>query len=167
MTTSKETFLERVRALVGPKCVIGVELDPHCHLTVKRVKLADIIILYKEYPHTDQVERAEELPDLVLKMIRGQVKPVMSLYDCRQLAWYRTDMPLMRDFVDRIKATEGKDSVLSISIGHCFPLSDVPEVGSRVLVIMDKDKAKGDTLATEVGMELVSMRGQRSWVDKC
>src|SRR5690242_2345125 len=24
-------FLERVRALVGPKAVIGVELDPHCH----------------------------------------------------------------------------------------------------------------------------------------
>ncbi|WOS66884.1 MULTISPECIES: M81 family metallopeptidase [Sinorhizobium] len=160
-------LLERVRDLVGHECVIGVELDPHCHLTIKRVKLADIIILYKEYPHTDQVERAEELLDLVLKTIRGEVNPVMSLYDCRQLAWYRTDMPPMRDLVDRIKAIEGKEGVLSISIGHCFPLSDVPEVGSRVLVIMDKDKAKGDTLATELGMELVSMRGQRTWFDQC
>ena len=26
-------ILERVRALVGPDCVIGIELDPHCHLT--------------------------------------------------------------------------------------------------------------------------------------
>ena len=34
--------LERARAIVGPDCVIGVELDPHCHLTVKRVRLADI-----------------------------------------------------------------------------------------------------------------------------
>ena len=34
--------LERARAIVGPDCVIGVELDPHCHLTVKRVQLADI-----------------------------------------------------------------------------------------------------------------------------
>ncbi|MER8842902.1 M81 family metallopeptidase [Mesorhizobium sp. M0913] len=166
--------LERVRAIVGPKCVIGVELDPHCHLTVKRVKIADIIILYKEYPHTDMVERAEDLLDMVLKTVRGQLKPVMSLYDCRQLtndcrrlAWYRTDMPLMRDFVDRIKAIEGKDGVLSISIGHGFPLSDVPEVGSRVLVVMDKDKAKGDLLATELGLDLVSMRGQPSWIDKC
>ena len=31
--------LERARAIVGPNCVIGVELDPHCHLTVKRVDL--------------------------------------------------------------------------------------------------------------------------------
>src|SRR4029077_7770476 len=36
-------IIERVRALVGPKTVIGVELDPHCHLTLKRVRLADII----------------------------------------------------------------------------------------------------------------------------
>ena len=58
--------IERVRALVGPDCVIGVELDPHCHLTLKRVRLADIIILYKEFPHTDVVERAEDLLTLVL-----------------------------------------------------------------------------------------------------
>jgi microcystin degradation protein MlrC len=72
-------IIERVRAIVGPKCVIGVELDPHCHLTLKRVRLADIIVLYKEFPHTDVVERAEDLLDLVLATLRGQIRPVMSL----------------------------------------------------------------------------------------
>ncbi|MER8412997.1 M81 family metallopeptidase [Mesorhizobium sp. M1342] len=153
-------LLECVRAIVGPKCVIGVHLDPHCHLTVKRVKLADIVILYKEYPHTDQTERAEELLELVLKTIRGQVKPVISLYDCRQLHWYPTDMPRMRDLVDRIKLMEGKDGVLSISVGHGFLPSDVPEVGTRMLVITDNQKEKGDVLATKLGLELVSMRDQ-------
>ena len=85
--------IERVRAIVGPNCVIGVELDLHCHLTVKRVRLSDIIILYKEFPHTDVAERAEELVTLVLKTIRGQVKPVMSLYDCRQIGSYPTTRP--------------------------------------------------------------------------
>ena len=59
-------LLERVRAIVPPRCVIGVELDPHCHLTLKRVELADIIVLYKEFPHTDVVERAEDVLDLLL-----------------------------------------------------------------------------------------------------
>ncbi|WP_339073405.1 M81 family metallopeptidase [Sinorhizobium meliloti] len=153
-------LLAHVRAIVGPECIIGVELDPHCHLTIKRVKLADVIILYKEYPHTDQVEIAGELLDLVLKTIRGQVKPVMSLYDCRQMHWYATDMPRMRSFVDRIKAIEAKDGVLSISVGHGFPPSDVPEVGSRILVVTDNNKEKGDALATELGLELVSMRDE-------
>ena len=153
-------IIERVRAIVGPKCVIGVELDPHCHLTLKRVRLADIIVLYKEFPHTDVVERAEDLLDLVLRELRGKIKPVMSLYDCRQIQSYPTTLPLMRAFVDRIKAMEGKDGILSISIGHCFPYADVPELSARVLVVADGDKAKADALATRLGEELVSMRGK-------
>jgi microcystin degradation protein MlrC len=152
--------IERVRALVGPRCVIGVELDPHCHLTLKRVRLADIIVLYKEFPHTDVVERAEDVLDLVLRAIRGEVKPVTSVYDCRQIGSYPTTLPLMRGFVDRMKAMEGKDGMLSISIGHCFPYADVPELGGRILVIADGDKAKADALATRIGEEFVSMRGK-------
>src|ERR1700755_534968 len=77
--------LERARAIVGPDCVIGVELDPHCHLTIKRVKLADITILHKEFPHTDVVERAEDLLTLVLRAIRKQIKPTTAVFDCRQI----------------------------------------------------------------------------------
>ena len=153
-------IIERVRALVGPKTVIGVELDPHCHLTVKRVQLADIIVLYKEFPHTDVVERAEDVLRLVLAAIRGDVKPVTSVYDCRQIQSYPTTLPLMRAFVDRMIDMEGKDGVLSISIGHCFPYADVPELTGRILVITDGDKAKADRLATAIGEEFVSMRGR-------
>ena len=153
-------LIERMRAIVGPKCVIGVELDLHCHLTVKRVRLSDLIILYKEFPHVDVAERAEELLDLVLKTIRGQVKPVMSLYDCRQIGSYPTTLPLMRRFVDKVKAMEGQGDVLSISINHCFPYADVPELGGRILVVTDRDKARGDELAAEIGQEFVSLRGR-------
>ena len=153
-------IVERVRAIAGPKCVIGVELDPHCHLTLKRVRLADIIVLYKEFPHTDVVDRAHDLIDLTLATLRGRIRPTMSLYDCRQIQSYPTTLPLMRAFVDRIMALEGKDGILSVSIGHCFPYADVPELSARVLVIADGDKAKADALATRLGEELVSMRGK-------
>jgi len=153
-------IIERVRQLVGPKCVIGVELDPHCHLTLKRVRLSDAIVLYKEFPHTDVVERAEDVLDIVLKTLRGNARPVMSMYDCRQIGSYPTTLPLMRGFVDRIKAMEGKDGVLSISIGHCFPYADVEELSGRILVVTDGDKAKADALATKLGEEFVSMRGK-------
>jgi microcystin degradation protein MlrC len=72
---------------------------------------------------------------------------VISLYDCRQISSYPTTLPLMRAFVDRIKELEGKDGVLSISIVHCFPYADVPELGSRVLVVTDSNKQKADALA--------------------
>ena len=152
--------IERVRALVGPDCIIGVELDPHCHLTLKRVRLADIVVLYKEFPHTDVVERAEDLLTLVLRTLRKEIRPVMSLFDCRQIGSYPTTLPLMRAFVDKTAAMEGKNGVLSVSIGHCFPYADVPELGGRILVITDGDKAKADRLATEIGQEFISMRGR-------
>ena len=152
--------IARVREIVGPDVVIAVELDPHCHLTLKRVRLSDIIVLYKEFPHTDVVERAEDLLTLLLRTLRGEIRPVMSLYDCRQIGSYPTTLPLMREFVDRTSAMEGQQGILSVSICHCFPYADVPEMTGRVLVVVDGDKAKADWLATEIGEEFVSMRGR-------
>jgi microcystin degradation protein MlrC len=106
------------------------------------------------------VERAEDLLTLVLRTIRGEIRPVMSLYDCRQIASYPTTLPLMRAFVDKTAAMEGKNGVLSVSIGHCFPYADVAELSGRILVITDNDKATADRLATEIGQEFISMRGR-------
>ena len=153
-------FLERVRALAGPKCVIGVELDPHCHLTAKRCALADVIVLFKEYPHTDFVERGEEMVDLMLRTIRREIKPVKSVFDCRLIASFPTSIQPMRGLVDRIMAMEGKDRVLSVSIGHCFPYGDVAECGARILVLTDDAKPHGDKLAEQIGRELIAFREQ-------
>ena len=153
-------LLERARAIVGPKCVIGVEHDPHCHMTLKRMRNCDIMICYKEFPHTDVADRAEDLLTLVLRTLEGEVEPVMSLYDCRQIGSYPTTLPLMRGFVDRMMALEGKDGILSVSAVHCFPYGDVEELGSRILVVADGDKAKANALATRLGEEFVSMRGK-------
>ena len=153
-------ILERVRALVGDRCVIGVELDPHCHLTVKRCALADIIVLFKEYPHTDFAERGVEVVDLVRRTIRRQIRPVKSVFDCRTIASFPTSIQPMRGLVDRIMELEGKERVLSISIGHCFPYGDVPECGARILVITDDAKPRGDDLAEQIGRKLISFREQ-------
>ncbi|MDF3061446.1 MAG: microcystin degradation protein MlrC-like protein [Microvirga sp.] len=152
-------ILERVRAIVGPKVPIGVELDPHCHLTEKRVRLSDIIILYKEYPHTDFAERGEELVTLLLKTIRGEVRPVMSLYDCRMSDLFPTSREPGRSFSDKLRTFEGRDGVLSVSLGHGYPQGDVPEHGTRVLVVTDNAKRKGDALARELGEEVRAKRG--------
>ena len=153
-------LIERVRGIVGPKVPIGVELDPHCHLTVKRVRNATLIICYKEFPHTDYVARGEELVELTLSAIRSEIKPVMSLVDCRMIGSFPTTIQPMRGFVDKISALEGKNGVLSISIAHCFPYADVPELGSRILVVTDNKKDYGDKLARELADEFLAMRGK-------
>jgi microcystin degradation protein MlrC len=151
-------LLDHVRRLVGPKTVIGVEFDPHCHLTERRCRLADVIVLFKEYPHTDFVARGKELVDLVLATIRGTIRPVMSLWDCRLIASFPTTTQPMRGLVDEAIRLEGQDGVLSISIAHGFPSGDVPDSGARVLVVTDDAKDTGDRIARDLGDRLAAIK---------
>jgi microcystin degradation protein MlrC len=153
-------LLSRVRTIVGPDVVVASELDPHSHLTAKRIAAADILAAFLEFPHTDFYERGEHVVELGLAAARGAIKPVISTFDCRMIAVLPTSREPMRSFVDRIKALQGKDSVLSISVIHGFMAADVPEMGTRIIVVTDNVKAKGDALAERLGMELFAMRGK-------
>src|SRR5687767_3301306 len=53
----EEDLIRRVRQIVGPQAVIGVELDLHCHLSRSKVAAADLVITFKEYPHVDILDR--------------------------------------------------------------------------------------------------------------
>jgi microcystin degradation protein MlrC len=152
-------LIARVREIVGPKAIIGAEQDPHCHLTEQRIRGADVMVLFKEYPHIDFIERAEELVTLVLKAIRRDIRPVMSLYDCRMIDVFPTTREPGRAFVDKMKGLEGRDGVLSVSLGHGFWMGDVPEHGTRVLVVTDNAKHKGDVIAQSLGEEVREKRG--------
>ena len=153
-------LIERVREIVGPTVPIGVELDPHCHMTERRVRHASLIICFKEFPHTDFVERGEEVVDLTLRAIRGEIRPVMSLADCRMIGSFPTTLQPMRGFVDRLHTLEGRNGVLSVSVAHCFPYADVPELGSRILVVTDNRREEGDALAMTLAQEFFGMRGR-------
>lgn len=153
-------ILARVRDIVGPKTVIGAELDPHCHLSEAMLTHADALICFKEYPHTDFIERGAELVDLCAAAAEGRVRPVSAVFDCRMIAAYHTPREPMRSFVDKIKSLEGKNGILSISVAHGFPWADVPDMGTKVLVIVDGDRAKAAALAEELGHELIGSRGR-------
>ena len=68
----------------------------------------------------------------------------------------------MRSFVDRLKAMQGQDGVLSLSLIHGFMAADVPEMGTQMLAIADGDRAKAEALARSLGMEVFALRGKTS-----
>jgi len=153
-------FLVRAREIVGPDVVIGLELDPHNHLTDDMLNAADLIISYKEYPHTDGPERARELFTLAADTAAGKIKPVMRDYDCRMIAMYHTTRAPIRGFVDEMQAQEGQDGILSLSLSHGFPWGDFPRVGTRMLAIADGDAARAEGVARKFGEKLWALRGQ-------
>lgn len=153
-------LLAAIREVVGGAAIIGVTFDPHSHLSKLRTENANLITVFKEFPHTDFVEAAENLVTLVQRVSTGEIAPVISTFDCKMIEVLPTSREPMRGFVDKIKALEGHKTVLSISVIHGFMAGDVPDLGSRIVVMTDDDKAEGDRLAAELGCELFAMRGK-------
>ncbi len=153
-------ILARVRKIVGPDVVVGAELDLHCHLTDAMITNASLLVIYKEYPHVDIPDRAEELFTLAADAAEGRTRPVMAMHDCRMIGTFRTTQEPLRSFVDRMVALEGRDGILSVSLGHCFIWGDVADVGAKTLVVADGDKAKAQKLADQLGEEFFAMRHQ-------
>lgn len=156
----EEDFIHRVRSAVGTQTVIGVLLDPHCHLSSSKIEAADIVITYKEYPHVDVQDRARELFDLSVATRQGKVHPVMALFDCRMVGVFPTSRQPMRSFVDAMKDAERRPAVLSLSWGHGFPFADVPHMGSKMLAVTDGDSALSMQLAEELGRRAYALRGE-------
>ena len=147
-------LLARARGIVGPDAVIGAEIDLHNHLTDAMLEAADVIVGYKEYPHTDIKDRAGELFELAADAAEGRIKPVMRDFDCRMVAMFHTSREPMRGFVDDMAAREGRDGVLSLSLSHGFPWGDCARVGARMLAITDGDAALAAGVAEEFGRRL-------------
>lgn len=154
-------LLTRARDIVGPEAVIGIELDPHCHLSDAMVAASTIIVTFKEVPHTDFLERAEDLVDLTLRTARGEIKPMVSVVDCRAIANFITSREPGRSLVDRIKALEGRDGILSISVVHGFPAADVYDVGTKIVVVSDDAPERGEALACALAKDVLGFGGNR------
>ena len=151
-------LVERVRGIVGAGVPIGVELDLHCHVTPRLIANADAVITFKQYPHTDPPERAHELFAIVAQAAEHTLKPVTSVYDCRMIGVYHTSQEPVRSFVTHMQAHEGKHGVLSVSLAHGFPWGDVPDMGTKMLVVTDDQPENGTALARRLGEQFFAMR---------
>lgn len=153
-------LLAKIRALVGPDVVIGVEVDLHCHATAPMLRCSDILIAYKEYPHTDIAERAHEVFQLSIATAEKRIKPVISAVDCKMVGLWHTTREPMAGFVDKMRAHEVAGDALSISLGHGFPWGDVAEAGARLWVITNDQREKGDQLALALSQRFFAIRNE-------
>lgn len=159
-------LIEKIRQIVGDTVVIGVELDLHGHITQRMLSYADIIMGYKEYPHTDINERAAELFQLAVDTKLKKIKPTMAIFDCKMVSIFPTTSTVMRSFVDKMQEEEDSDCVLSMSLMHGFPWGDTPDSGVKMLAITNNDYDLATALANLWGLKLFSLRDEISFDSK-
>ena len=150
-------IIARARGIVGEQAVIGAELDLHCHLTARMVEYATALVTFKEYPHDDILERADDLYTLCTAAAAGRVHPVTCLHDCGIIGQWPTTREPVKSFIQRLREVEG-DGILSVSLGHGYPWGDVADVGAKIVVIADGDRARAKSLASELADRFWEMR---------
>lgn len=153
-------ILARVRAIVGQNATVGATLDPHAHLTEQMVEQADVLVLFKEYPHSDVLARAEEMVSLVEATHAGRIRPMPALIDCHMVVPIHTTREPGCSLVARMQAMERDGRALTVSIAQGFATGDVPGMGTKVLVYTNNDPGAAGQLAQVLADEVVSLRDE-------
>ena len=63
---------------VGSELPIVASLDYHANLTPDMASLATALVGYRTYPHIDTYDTAKRAGEILLRAMRGEVKPVMG-----------------------------------------------------------------------------------------
>ena len=137
------TYLEALRAAVGPQVPIGVVLDFHANLSDRMCAAADVLVAYRTNPHVDIAERLAETASTVLRMARGGRGVAVW---CRlpmvlpQIAQLTTPGEPMGDL--RVRAEQlACGTVWTVSVLGGFSLGDSPDAGTAVYAVADTAEA--------------------------
>src|SRR5947207_5889149 len=144
-------LLRRIRA-IDPTTPIAVAYDMHANLYDAVIDNATVVTGYRTYPHIDTYDTAKRAGEILLKTMRGEVRPVM--------AWGNVPMlpHVMRQGSDdhpnqelqarcAAMATEG---TLAASLFTGFPHADISNAGLSAVVVTDGDRALAEKLRDEL-----------------
>ena len=138
-------LLERLRR-IAPKMPIAVALDLHANITEKMVTNCDVIAGYKTYPHVDMYQAGDQAARILLRYIKGEIKPVMAWGNRPILAQtlkMNTAEGAMRDFVNAAKQAEQQGLLAATAFGG-FPLADIPQAGLSAVVVADGNRQQAE-----------------------
>jgi len=154
-------WLGEVRKLIGPEIPIVATIDPHANLSNDMVEATNAIIAYSTNPHLDQRDTGRQAANLLAKTLRGEIRPAQAaalLSMAINIQSQETSKSPLSDYYQVAKARANQPKVLSHSIVLGFPYSDVPEMGSSVLVVTDDDQPLAEKTALELSNRLWEQR---------
>ncbi len=145
-------FLQETRKVVGEDLPIVVSMDLHGILTDRILRHADAVVAFHTYPHIDMYTTGERAARLLLRIVEEGAKPVTAVVPIPALVRGNeliTETGLIGGMIRRAEAIEASADGLSAAMFIGNPFTDVPELRSNTVVVMDGDveKAKAEALA--------------------
>ena len=142
-------LLRRFRAIVGPDLPLTISLDPHANLTAAMVRLADVCVPFRTYPHVDMKAAGAQAMRLLLERIRRGAPWARAF---RQLDFWPplgaqcTLMPPMQSVMTERAALAERFGVAELAFCFGFPYADFVDCGAALAAFADT-RAAADAAA--------------------
>lgn len=139
-------LLQRLRRIVGPEMPIAVSLDLHANVTEAMVQHADVLDIYRTYPHIDMAETGARTARHLLALIAHGGKWAKAFRRTEflvPLTFGCTDInpPGMLYGQTLPGLLAGDQSLTALALAMGFPLSDIAEVGPGLVAYGDNQAA--------------------------
>ncbi|PRC93719.1 M81 family metallopeptidase [Solimicrobium silvestre] len=144
-------LLQRLRE-IDSTTPVGVTLDMHANMYDELIKNATVVNGYHTYPHIDMFEAGVRTADIIIRTIKGEIKPVMAWGMKPMLPhvlMQGTHMEPNKSLQEQCIAME-QSKVLASSLFVGFPQADIANAGLSVVICTNDDaqlaRQKCDTL---------------------
>ena len=139
-------ILRRIREAAGYDLPLAVSLDLHGNLSKSFFDLADLVTIYRTYPHVDLAETGARAADLLSMSLKKPLKK----------AWRRanflipvtaqgTDYQPSKDIYNYINKIS-QNEVASIDLAMGFPPADIPELGPVIVAYDQSQRVANDSV---------------------
>jgi len=156
-------LLAETRQIVGEQIPIVISLDLHGILTHRMLTHTDAVVVYHTYPHIDFASTGERAARLLLRILDGQVKPVTALVPIPALvrgSELITETGLFGRMIRSAQGIEKGAGGLSAGMFIGNPFTDVPELRSNSLVVLDGDAARAEKEALKLAQDFWAVHEQ-------
>jgi microcystin degradation protein MlrC len=155
--------VRRVRQLVGADFPVVVTHDYHGNVPEQLVQDATALLIYKTCPHIDQRERGLQAAELIVRTIRGEVKPVSAIVKPEvifNIAFHNTSKGPMQPLMQAAIELERQPGILAASVAAGYQYADVPAMGPSIVIVADGDAALAQREAARIGQMMWDAREQ-------
>jgi microcystin degradation protein MlrC len=155
-------LLEQAQALLGG-APIAATFDLHGQLTARMVRATTVLLGYQTNPHRDHFSIGRKAGALLVRTIRGQIRPVSAWRSLPMVLGGGTTLDFlspMRGVFGRMKAMQKQRGVLGASVFTCHLWNDAPDLGWATHVITDGEPERAEALAQELAERCWEVRHQ-------
>ena len=157
-------ILRQIREQMGADFPIGLALDLHGNLGAQVVELATVVCGYHHSPHTDMGRTGERTAALLIRAIRGEIRPVCAFARPGIMLpsiFTATMLQPLAGIMRQARAWEAREpKLLDVTVFCGFAYSDVPDCGMSVVAVTDGDPALASRVAEDLSGQARLLRHQ-------